>query len=170
MTNLTTKLYVMVILCRYGEWRQNGQWFPPYTQLGMVFALLEGMCVSFYELRGQLYIKRRIGGHFLLIVWYYQCYRHTWPFPAEVFWFYCSQRLKLSSWRLLQKYIVSTKLDIYVSITITESISLVVDYYSPRRYHPPSSQCLLDISLSRYLWWWIIIVHEGIIRPVVSVY
>ena len=98
MTNLTTKLYVMVILCRYGEWRQNGQWFPPYTQLGMVFALLEGICVSFYELRGQPYIKRRIGGHFLLIVWYYQCYRHTWPFPAEVFRFYCSQRLKLSSW------------------------------------------------------------------------
>jgi hypothetical protein len=77
-----------------------------------------------------------------------------------------------------------------VSVTITWSIPLLVDYYctmvssaqysvllslgrylywwtiSPRWYHPPSSQCyyhLVDTSTDGLL------LHDGIIRPVVSV-
>ena len=42
--------------------------------------------------------------------------------------------------RLFQKRVVRTKFDIYVFITITWSISLMVDI-SSLGYHPPSSQC-----------------------------
>jgi hypothetical protein len=43
-------------------------------------------------------------------------------------------------WRLSQKRVVPTKFDIYVFVTITWSIPLLVDYKS-RWYHPPSSMC-----------------------------
>jgi hypothetical protein len=55
-------------------------------------------------------------------------------------------------WRLLQKRVVSTKLDIYVFITITVSILLLVDYYFPEKSFAWIGQFLhwhglLDISV-----------------------
>jgi hypothetical protein len=55
-------------------------------------------------------------------------------------------------WKLFQKDVVRTKFDIYVFITITGPIPLLVTI-SPRGYHPPSSQCFYhwaDTSAGNY--------------------
>ena len=75
--------------------------------------------------------------------------------------FCCSQYFKIiwlsniltcerTWWRLFQKRVFITKFDIHVFITITGSISPLVD--SPRWYHLPSIQCFGTNMDLRFLW------------------
>jgi hypothetical protein len=68
-----------------------------------------------------------------------------------ILWFSCSQRLfgyfALQSfdidrtwWRLFQKPVVGTKLDVYVLIAITEVDISTGRLLVPESYHPPSIQ------------------------------
>ena len=48
-------------------------------------------------------------------------------------------------------------------ITITGSIPLLVDYISPRRYHPPSSQCFRIDMVYSYIYYWNFQVPNNVI-------
>jgi len=71
--------------------------------------------------------------HFPILIMIYEGYSRNTPLlPPNtwIIWFFQSFLFERTWWKLFQKCIVRTKFDIYVLITITGSLHLLVDYSS----------------------------------------